>query len=321
MQAKGRKKYFNIDENISSEQIYVLLDNIDSDNEEETDNLIKDSDTEVIADEEILLANNTLLTSLTTPEANIHVVRDNEESKKPDKKKREEPWKWTKKAKANKQEPCALIPEIQAELSEIVSPMKVFELVTGFEELINLTVVQTNLYAQQKGRNFTVDNNELKAFPRIKYIMAINKLPTIAEYRRVDNLIENNVIQNTMTRNRFCEIFQNLHFADNTYDHKTDRGFKVRPVIDHLNKKFSKVLSNDKEQSIDEHMVKFKGGSCMKQYIKSKPIKWSFKFWFRYSSETGYLYQMDIYLGKKQNTEFNLGEEVLCELFQQLHLD
>ena len=50
-------------------------------------------------------------------------------------------------------------------------------------------------------------------------------------------------------------------------------------------------------------------------------IKWSFKFWFRYSSETGYLYQMDIYLGKKQNTEFNLGEEVLCELFQQLHLD
>ena len=66
-----------------------------------------------------------------TPEANIHVVRDNEESKKPDKKKKEEPWKWTKKAKGNKQKPYALIPEIQAELNEIVSPMEIFELVTG----------------------------------------------------------------------------------------------------------------------------------------------------------------------------------------------
>ena len=33
------------------------------------------------------------------------------------------------------------------------------------------------------------------------------------------------------------------------------------------------MVSNDSEQSIDEHMVKFKGRSGMKQYIKSKPIK------------------------------------------------
>ena len=50
----------------------------------------------------------------------------------------------------------------------------------------------------------------------------------------------------------------------------------MRPVIDHLNSKFSKVLSNDG----DEHMAKFKGRSGMKQYLKSKPIKWGFKFWF-----------------------------------------
>ena len=38
------------------------------------------------------------------------------------------------------------------------------------------------------------------------------------------------------------------------YDDKTDRGFKVRPVIDQLNKKFTEVLSNKKEKRIDEHM-------------------------------------------------------------------
>ena len=47
--------------------------------EEEIDNLINDSDTEFIADEEILQANNTLKTSLTTTKANIPLVRDNKE--------------------------------------------------------------------------------------------------------------------------------------------------------------------------------------------------------------------------------------------------
>ena len=42
--------------------------------------------------------------------------------------------------------------------------MEIFELVTGLEQLIDLNVVQTNLYVMQKGRNFIVNNNELKAF-------------------------------------------------------------------------------------------------------------------------------------------------------------
>ena len=94
----------------------------------------------------------------------------------------------------------------------------------------------------------------------------------------------------------------------------------MRSVIDHRNSKFSEVLSNDCEQSTDKHMVKFKGRSGMKQYIKSKPIKWGFKFWFRCSSKSGYLYQIDIYLGRKQSPEFNLGleEEAVLQLTKDL---
>ena len=106
---------------------------------------------------------------------------------------------------------------------------------TGLEELLELIVEQSNLYAHQNGRNFTVTKEELKAFLGINFVMAINKLPTIAEYWRVDNLIGNDGIQNTMIRNRFCEILQNLHFAYNRKDNKTDKAFKMRPVIDHLN--------------------------------------------------------------------------------------
>ena len=119
--------------------------------------------------------------------------------------------------------------------------------------------------------------------------MTINKLSTVAQYWRVENL-SGVLFQNTIIQNRFCEILQNLHFSYNTYDDKTDRGFKVRSVRDHLNKRFGEVLSNNKEQ-INKHMVKFKERSDMKQYIKSKPIKWGFQIWFRCSSKTGYLYK------------------------------
>ena len=159
----------------------------------------------------------------------------------------------------------------------------------------------------QNGRNFAVPKKKLKAFLGINPIMAINELPTVAEYWRVDNLIGNDSIQNTMIRNRFCEILQNLHFADNRKDDKTDKAFKMISVMDHLNSKFYEVLSNDSEQSIDEHMVKFKGRSGMKRYIKSKPIKWGFSFWFCCWTKSGCLYQMDIYLGRKETPEFNLG--------------
>ena len=212
------------------------------------------------------------------------------------------------------------MPEIQPNLNETLSPTEILYLVTELEELLELIAEQSNLYAHQNGRNFTVTKEELKAFLGINFVMAINQLPTIAESWKVDNMIGNNGIQNTMIQNRFCKILQNLHFADNRQDDKTNKAIKMRPVIDHLNSKFFEVPSNDSEQSIDEHMVKFKGRSGMKQYIKSKPIKWGFKFWFRCSSKSAYLYQTDIYLRRRKTPEFNLGlgEEVVLQLTKDL---
>ena len=178
---------------------------------------------------------------------------------------------------------------------------------TGLKELLELIVKQLKLYAHQNRRNVTVIREKLKRFLRINLIIATNKLPTISEYWRVDNQIGSDGIQNSIIRKRFCQILQNLHLADNRKDDQTGKAFKLRPVIDHLNSELSKVLSNGSEQSIDEDMVKFKGRSEMKHYIKSKPIKWDFKFWFRCWSKSGYLYQLDIYLGRKQTPEFNLG--------------
>ena len=71
-------------------------------------------------------------------------------------------------------------------------------------------------------------------------------------------------------------MLQNLHFSNKDNDDKTDKSYKIRPVIEHLNKLFAESLSNSLFQSVDDYMCKFKGRSSMKQYIKNKPIKWDF---------------------------------------------
>ena len=88
MATHGRKRY--IDENASSEQIYSLLDDVESDDKNDIDNLMNDSDTEFIAEEEIAQAASTQDTSLTTPEANLNVVPSDNQSKKREKNKNEE---------------------------------------------------------------------------------------------------------------------------------------------------------------------------------------------------------------------------------------
>ena len=108
--------------------------------------------------------------------------------------------KWTKKVKDTKQVVCHLVSEVQPNLNETVSLIEIFSFVTGLAELLELTVEQSNLYTHQNRRNFTVTKEELKAFPGINFIVATNKLPTIAEYWRVNNLIGNDSIQNTTSR-------------------------------------------------------------------------------------------------------------------------
>ena len=64
MATNGRKRYFHIDENASSEQIYALLDVVGSADKDDIDKLMNDSDSEFIAEEEITQAAGTQGTSL-----------------------------------------------------------------------------------------------------------------------------------------------------------------------------------------------------------------------------------------------------------------
>ena len=51
------------------------------------------------------------------------------------------------------------------------------------------------------------------------------------------------------------------------------------------------------------------------KYVKNKPIKWCFKFWYRCASKTGYFYKFDL-LGK--NATPALTENTYCNIFSTI---
>ena len=67
----------------------------------------------------------------------------------------------------------------------------------------------------------------LKTFLGASYIMSISKLPNMKYYWSVDSYLSNDGMINTMTRNRFMNILQNLHFTDNQTADKSDKAYKM----------------------------------------------------------------------------------------------
>ena len=70
----NRKGFFYIGSGTSTDQIFPLLDTVQSDNEDEIDESMNDSDKEFVAPEVIELTDNPDNASVLTPEANVYVV-------------------------------------------------------------------------------------------------------------------------------------------------------------------------------------------------------------------------------------------------------
>lgn len=126
-----------------------------------------------------------------------------------------------------------------------------------------------------------------------------------------------------MPRDRFAIILSHLHCNDNFQKPRDckDKLYKIRLMIDALNKKFQEVYNGTRELSVDESMIKFKGRSVLKQYLPMKPIKRGYKLWCL-ADQRGYIKKFQIYQGKDEElnskfTGYGLGEKVVLELTEQ----
>lgn len=192
---------------------------------------------------------------------------------------------------------------VNLDLSAVDEPVDIF-LKFLSDDLLDEIVYQSNLYASQTdiSNPLNLTRAELYAFLGINIVMTFIRYPRYRLYWSSDSALRCNMIADAMPVNRFERIRRFLHFTDNTKHDKenTDRLWKVRAILDHLNKSFKDAVSPEEFQSIDEMMIPFKGNAGPKQYIRNKPKPWGYKVWAR-SGVSGYVYDFEVYQGARAN--------------------
>ncbi|KAF8781800.1 PiggyBac transposable element-derived protein like [Argiope bruennichi] len=203
------------------------------------------------------------------------------------------------------------------------------------EEILKHIVKQTNLYASQiqtKRRSGhtaseTTKNwedihaEELQAWIGMNIMMGIIVLPSLNNYWSSDPALGQQIISQVMTCKRFKKITETIHVNDNETALPRDNPYndklhKVRPLIEHLNKKIAEAFKPSSVLAIDESIISFKGRSTIKEDMPLKPVKRGYKVWCLADSKTGYIQKFDIYTGKAKDqiAMDTLGERVVLNL-------
>ena len=149
-------------------------------------------------------------------------------------------------------------------LSLLQSRVNIF----GFtSEVLHLIVTETNRYACQclegSDRNWSTDENEIRAYLGFCILMGIVRQPEIRDYWSRNELLHYSPIANHISRHMFEEISRYLHFTDNaTLPQRHEARFhclqKVKGLVDQVRAHFAAVYY-PRCISVDEAMVPFKG--------------------------------------------------------------
>ena len=206
------------------------------------------------------------------------------------------------------------------------------------DDILSYIVIEINRFAEQfiqgneirrrsRVNHWTPTNKEeMKQFIGLTILMGIIHKPTVESYWSMDPLYTTPVFKAIMPRDRYIILMKFFHLNDNekmpdANDADVDKLFKVRPLIDHLLKKFQEVYTPSQNISVDESLVKWKGRIHFKQYIPNKRARYGLKI-FCLCETSGYTYRFCVYTGKgtisNKNRSFSLTEAVVVDLVSPL---
>ncbi|KAF2355341.1 PiggyBac transposable element-derived protein [Trinorchestia longiramus] len=194
------------------------------------------------------------------------------------------------------------------------------------EDILDKIHFESNLKSVQKNKPAHITKDEIKVFLGVNMLMGYHSLPSIQHYCSSSADLGVVPIQNAMTRDRYQTILSNLHCNDNSKMDTSNRDklFKVRPLLQHLNKVFNENRSLSEYLCIDESTIRFKGRSTLKQYNPMKPIKRGYKLWCL-ADDSGYTFKTNVYTGKSETSEnsaqrklLGLGGEVVKSLLSDV---
>lgn len=154
--------------------------------------------------------------------------------------------------------------------------------------------MDTNQNAEQKQAAATkvnkewqlANNNDIHSYLGIQllHVQGINVLPSERDCWSTNSSLGVKQVQDIMSRTRYLKINQYLHFNDSSKAKprghaQHDKLFHIRPLINKPTDTFASAYAPNRENAIDEALIKFKGCLAFKQYMPVKPAKRGIKVW------------------------------------------
>jgi len=157
---------------------------------------------------------------------------------------------------------------------------------------------------------FPLEINEMKAFVGILYVMGIIKKPNLKSYWEADSsLFSIDGISALFSRTRFIDIYTNLCLRPTSAAPSSpkDRIFKIAPVVSEIIYQSNKYYKPEKEITIDESMISFRGRCSLVQYMPAKPIKYGLKAFLLCEAKIGYVFKWKLFTGDPMDCDQNYG--------------
>ncbi|CAK1584893.1 unnamed protein product [Parnassius mnemosyne] len=179
------------------------------------------------------------------------------------------------------------------------------------DEVLDLMVTQTNLYASQLKQNVKISihsrmnrwtditREKMFQFIALYMLMGIVKFPSIESCWKLDSIYYHLIFHNVnMSYNRFSSILRCWHFVDNEAPRdQNERLYKIKPLLNLVINNWKNLLTPNECIVIDESMMPFRGRISFRQYNPSKAHKYGLKI-YKLCTEDGFVWNYGIYIGR-----------------------
>ena len=201
-------------------------------------------------------------------------------------------------------------PGIQVELRNVANPLEFFD-----NKIVELIASETNRYAEQfleerlanlktrsRSKEWTDTNsNEIRVFLALLLLQGVNHKPLIQQYFSKRASLYTPFFGDIIDKNSFILLHKFLHFNNNQRFNPNKnipkKLFKLWPILTHLKAKFSSIYQPERDMSVDESLLLWKGRLGWKQFIPIKRARFGIKS-FEICKSSGYIWNFFVYMGK-----------------------
>ena len=220
-------------------------------------------------------------------------------------------------------------PGVQAQLDESSSALKWFfelfdekvqtDLVKLINEFATYIIQQNNLRRRRSkySKWYPITRYELLRLFAVLIAMGIERRPNLCDYWSINSFNYTPWNHELFPRDRFEMLYSTMLHVNSIGDEKSKK-YKIEPFLNKLLQNFQRAYYPDKDLSLDEMVVKWKGRSKFKIYNPSKPEKYHIKTFGLCDSHTGYAYNLLIYFGKETSYQEDVPGGQSEKIFQYL---